>query len=258
MDKEPSFVSAVANSFYSLLGIVKGTTVSNKALGDGQSEAYVKVVSKVMAALFAVDRLDGQTDHNWKARIPYVSMAINSLPSTTTGFSPWFIATGRELILPSNLTLSLPRERTNVPEAIRALWSTCQSTYDVVLRNSGLQLAKDKKRYDAHNVVTHDEYNVGDLVLYRKFALGVRDPKSFMSAFEAQIYIVVKRIGANYFIRPTNRPDLPKNHKVVHFNQIRPYIQRDEGTDRDRDKRIATRPARLGFEMNKADENAIH
>ena len=258
-DREPSFISAVSQHFYNLLGIKKLNTVAHKPLADGQSESYVKTVSKVMTALFATERLDGQTDHDWASRLPYVKMAINSVPSTTTGFSPHFIATGRELILPSNLSLSLPKSKMTVPQSVRTLWETAQRTYDAVLQNSGQQMAKAKKRYDAQNVITHEEFQEGDLVLYRKYASSLRDPKSFVGAFESQVYVITKRLGANYFIRPTNKPDTPKSHKCVHFNQIQPYIQRDNGMDRDAVRRAAGRPARLGFNLTDlSNEDTIH
>ena len=258
-DREPSFILAVSHQFYDLLGIKKLNTVSHKPLADGQSESYVKIVSKVMTTLFATERLDGQTDHDWAARLPYVKMAINSVPSTTTGFSPHYIATGRELILPSNLTLSLPKERMTVPQSVRSLWETAQQTYDAVLKNSGQQMAKAKTRYDAQNVIAHEEYHEGDLVLYRQYSSNLRDPKSFSSAFETQVYVITKKLGSNYFIRPTNKPDTPKNTKCVHFNQIRAYIQRDNGTDRDAVRRAAGRPARLGFNLtNLPNDETIH
>ena len=51
-DQEKSFSSEIANDFYKLMGIKKNRTVAHRPEADGQSEAYVKVVSNVMAALF--------------------------------------------------------------------------------------------------------------------------------------------------------------------------------------------------------------
>ena len=79
-DRERSFLSTLANEYYSLMNVEKRSTVSHRPESDGQSEAYVKLTSKIMTAVFMTDNLDGQTDTRWHLRLPLVETAINSTP----------------------------------------------------------------------------------------------------------------------------------------------------------------------------------
>ena len=74
--------------------------------------------------------------------------------------------------------------------------------------------------------------------------------------FRAEVYVIKKVLGVNYVIAPSEKVDGPE--RVVHHNQVRPYVQRNEeerAVTRDND--LKRRPQRLGLDVTDATDNEI-
>ena len=247
----------VAKQFYELLNVRKKQTVSHRPESDGTGEAFVKLTGQIMQALFGTEKLEtGMTDANWHVRLPYVELALNSTPSTTTGLSPFLVAFGTEMNLPSSLFLTIPRARQTVPQAVRDLQARQQKIFDIVFENSAKTARATKRYYDSKAIETDEHYSEGQTVLYRNFISSTNEPKSFQTLFSPVKYTILKRLGVNYVIAPK---DDPTKTKVVHFNHIVDIQERSEADEaRTRELRVKDTPKRFGFNIDDVAEGAIH
>ena len=233
-DREQGFMSKLSQEFYDLVGIKKRSTVSHRAQSDGLSEIMIKHVSGVMAVFFEADRYcnEGRTDSNWHLRLPQIEFCINSLPQSKTHFSPYFLATGRDPIIPSTLYMAIPQEKREVPASVREMRARQAKIFEIATRRMDTQRVNQSKYYDSHTFNNHIEYKEGDEVLYRDYSQHVSDPTSFRSMFKPTIFEIVKCMGVNYLIQAKEQHGPNKEaNRVVHFNQLKPFVRRDADRD---------------------------
>ena len=251
-DREKGFLSKMAMEFYELLGIKKRSTVFHRPEADGQSESYVKIVSKIMSALLMTDTLDGQTDFDWRKRLPFIELAINSTPSTATNFSPYYIMCGRDMLVPSPLFMEIPNDRRTIPHSVRTLRRTQKQIYDSVLKTTDYKQMQTKLFYDKKTTKNPEKYEEGEQVLYRDYKSYSYQPPSFSSKFLPEVYTIKKRLGVNYMIENDGKS------KVVHFNQLKKYVeQTEEEKENTRLRNNVSGPKRLGFNQQMSNEDEI-
>ena len=96
----------------------------------------------------------------WKIVLPTLEMVINSLPNSSTGFSPFYFNYGHEPVMQVQLLEGSEKISTeSVASFIRRITSDWELARENLKRSVGLQ----QKYYDRkHRDVT---YKVGDLVL---------------------------------------------------------------------------------------------
>ena len=113
-----------------------------------------------------------------------------------------------------------------------------------------------KKYYDERQATSDEGFEVNDTVLYRDHAGIVGEPRSFSSWYLKAVYVIVKRISNNYFIRlRDDEEDIPK---CVHFNQLKRYVPRTDERARTIQTRTQTdRPKRLGYEFEAVEEKTV-
>ena len=250
-DREKGFLAKIAMDFYELLGIRKRNTVAHRPEADGQSEAYVKIVSKIMTALLMTDSLQGEHDIFWHKRLPYIEYAINSTPSTATNLSPYYIITGRDMIVPSSLFHDIPQERKSVPESVRELRKRQKGIFDRVLDDTEKNALNFKRLYDKKVTENEEKYEEGEKVVYLNYKSHSLYPPSFSPKYLDTVFTVVRKLGVNYLISAGDQ------EKIVHFNQLKKYIEGplEQNEERKLRDKIA-RPKRLGFNCDN-DDNTI-
>ena len=153
---------------------------------------------------------------NWDLMLPTIEMTINSLPNSSTGYSPFFLNYGYHPVLPVELlkgdeNVSL-ESVDNFVERIQKEWK--------LAREHLLQSVKKQQMY--YNRQHRDiEYRVGDLVLLStknlKFKnVPVKLQKRFVGPFE-----VVEKIGAQAY-----KLQLPNDwtiHNVFHVSLLKKW-----------------------------------
>ena len=77
--------------------------------------------------------LTGGADKLWSYRFPLVALSVNATPSSTHGFLPYFVLTGREMPIPSSLFMDIPKEGEMVPTStIGTRLEFCQTNWGKV------------------------------------------------------------------------------------------------------------------------------
>jgi hypothetical protein len=105
----------------------------------------------------------------WLAELPHVIWGLNTQVSSATGFSPFFLVYGSEVVLPTGVTFGAPRiqfyDEGEAEQTRRIdLDSLEEQRLDVVMR----QARQDQQLYRYHDRnVKETSFNISDLVLRR-------------------------------------------------------------------------------------------
>ena len=95
----------------------------------------------------------------WEILLPTVELVINSLPNSSTGFSPFFLNYGYEPVTPIQLLRGDEIART---ESVAAFAQRVASDWNLARQNLDRSIRLQQKYYDKHRDVG---YKVGDFVL---------------------------------------------------------------------------------------------
>ena len=254
-DNEAGFVGEIANDMYNIFGVIKERNVPNRPLANGQAETFVKHSKNALASALLHDQSINGYKNKWPSRLREVEMALNAIPNTATGLSPFFIATGREFRLPSVLFNKIPEEQTTVPHSVRSLRSRLSNILEYVQTQTTEQFADSKTRWDEK--ANADEIPIGSKVLIRKYNLK-NEIRTLAPKYREGIYVVVRRTGANYLLRQMDAKDGNKDF-TVNRDQIKIFEETDKETERSKNRRQAMTEAqrRLGFLLEAEKNDAI-
>ncbi|XP_004959580.1 uncharacterized protein LOC101777535 [Setaria italica] len=106
-------------------------------------------------------------DGRWVAELPAVLWSLRMTPSNATGFTPFFMIYGSEVILPTNLEYGSPRVRAYDEQGNQTSLTNAQDQLDEARDMALLHLGKYQQalqRYHSRKVRGR-ALNVGDLVL---------------------------------------------------------------------------------------------
>ena len=99
-DRGAIFVSKFWESYFARFGVQLRRATAYHPQTDGQSERDIKTLQKVLESYVAATRDD------WDRHLPMAEFSINSMPSATTGKSPFFVLYGHEATKPIDLALA--------------------------------------------------------------------------------------------------------------------------------------------------------
>jgi hypothetical protein len=157
-DQGTQFESRLFQEVCHMLGIEKTRTTPFRPQSDGQSERNIRTLTKMMAMVT-------EKQENWDEHLPFISMAYRATPHESTGFSPNFLMFGRELYMPVDVMLSLPREDCATPaQYAQKLQKQLEYSYELARQTLRKNAERQSKLYNRN---THgDRMSAGDLVWY--------------------------------------------------------------------------------------------
>jgi hypothetical protein len=89
-DRGPQFASAIAREVYRLLGIRKLFTTAFHPQANGTAERCMQPLAQMLAAVV------NEAHNDWSSWLPHVAFSHNAHVNASTGFSPFYLAFGRE------------------------------------------------------------------------------------------------------------------------------------------------------------------
>lgn len=213
-DQGRNFESKLFTELCGLLQMHKTRTTSYHPQSNGMVERFNRTLLS-MLSLF-VD----SNQQNWDTLLPYVMMAYRSSTHATTGFSPYKVLFGREIVLPVDVVLGVGEteryDSTNdyVEKVAESLSTVVEAVKAHQLKASGRQ----KRCFDLK--VSHQFYTEGELVWVknrvRKRGLCPKLQRHFVGPF-----VVLERVtDVLYRIAPKEKG----LERVVHFNRLKPYV----------------------------------
>ena len=137
IDQGKQFESGIFQNMCKMFGIIKTRTSPYHPQGDGQVERFNRTIEDMLSMYV------NSKQHDWDLFIPMVLLAYRSSVHSSTGFSPNRLMFGREVRLPIDLALGLPRSQAGT-----------KSSYLSHLQDSMVycsEIARDKLRVAAEH-----------------------------------------------------------------------------------------------------------
>ena len=152
----------------------------------------------------------------WEILLPTVEMVINSLPNSSTGFSPFYLNYGHEPVMPVQLLEGNERISTeSVATFIRRITSDWELARENLKRSVGLQ----QKYYDRkHRDI---KYKVGDLVLLSTINLKMKGTPGKLQRRFVGPFRVIETIGQQAY--RLSLPEDWKIHSVFHVSLLKDW-----------------------------------
>ena len=208
-DRGTQFTSDFWKSLWDLTGTQLRFSTAYHPQTQGVVERMNSVVGQMLRCIIHENR-----DSSWDSLLPTVEMTINSLPNSSTGYSPFFLNYGYHPVLPVELLKGDEEVKT---EAVDNFVKRIQREWDHAKRNLLQSVQKQQQYYNQrHRMV---EYKVGDLLLLSSKNLSFKNipaklQKKFVGPFE-----VIEKIGPQAY--RLDLPDTWKIHNVFHVSLLK-------------------------------------
>lgn len=217
-DRGTHFTSSVMTALYDILKVKVKFHLSYHPQSSGQVERANRTIIHMLKKYVSSNGKD------WDVKLPLVLMAIRATPHRSTGVTPFEMMTGREMTLPLHLlyhpedvsvatAYTAHQYVTDLREHLRAMFAWAQENLEASVKGA-------KAYYD--RTASQHEYQVGDKVLYFRFAQPVGISRKFLPSWSGPFEILGKLSPVAYRIR-VSKPRQAPMYKWVHANQIKLY-----------------------------------
>jgi len=136
-DLGTEFENDLARELYNLLGIDKLRSSGYRPQTAGALERWHRVLNSMLAKVVSEHQRD------WPSLLSYVTFCYNASCHSATGYSPFFLMTGRDPRWNVDFILDNPanQSQTSVPEYVQEVRNRLATAHEIVRRN--LQTAAD-------------------------------------------------------------------------------------------------------------------
>ena len=213
-DQGRNFESRLFKEVCQLLNIHKTRTTPYHPQSDGMIERFNRTLGS-MLSLFVDDN-----QSNWDILLPYVMMAYRSSVHSSTGFTPYKVLFGKEIVLPVDVMLDLGNgeKGSSASEYVARLLETLSTVVDAV---KGHQLRASRKQKEDYDFRAHFQYySEGELVWVRGTARKRGLCPKLQRRFKGPYKIIERITEVLYRLRPVEGG----TETVVHFNRLKPCL----------------------------------
>lgn len=214
-DQGRSFESNVFQELCRLLNIHKTRTSPYHPQSDGLIERFNRTLLAMLSLFVEANQ------SNWDALLPYVMMAYRSSVHASTGFSPYKVLFGREMVLPVDIMLDMTVAEafSSVTEYVTRLVETLSSVVEAVKQHQAKAAGRQKANFDLR--ANFQYYSDGEFVWVsdkaRKRGLCPKLQRRFKGP-----YRVIERVTeVLYRVVPVGGVG---SETVIHFNRLKPYL----------------------------------
>jgi len=153
---------------------------------------------------------------HWEEFVSFYLMSHRATPHKTTGYSPFYLLHGREMLLPStdNLKARLPKDNTDEDQRLENLKWNLRSAYKVAAKANRKSHLNNKRLYERK--AKPREFEVQDLVYVYNPALKPGLTRKFAKPWIGPCQITKKISELNYEI-----VDLKGKYQVVQINRLK-------------------------------------
>lgn len=221
-DRGRNFMSKLVSALCELFEIKRYFTSSYHPQTNATVERANSTLAKTLAAY--VD--ENQT--NWPNLLPSIMMAFRSTPATeSTGFSPYQLVFGKEMILPVDVGLlpkpSLPAQ---TKQFVDDLLNQLQIARDIAKKN--MEFAKEKSKIRFDKKAKTPDFQVNDKVYLRQNA--VKPGLSHKLSPKWVGPYTITKIGPNYTYKIKNCETNKLHKALVNATRLK-HFQENIGLD---------------------------
>lgn len=218
-DRDPRFLSAFWQQLWELCGTRLDMSTPYHAQTDGQTERVNRWLEDALRAYVNTQQDD------WDEHLVAMEFAYNDKTQASTGFSPFYLNTGRHPRTPASL-LNLRGVKTVAPKATTFI---TRLSKDLNLARQNLERARETMAKWANQKRRHHEFKESDEVMLATENLNVQDPgparklrHKWVGPFvvEKVINPVALRLGRG---QGCSLPESYKFHPVVHVHWLKPF-----------------------------------
>jgi len=240
-DRASTFTSKFAEHVYKALGVDLKISTARHQQTDGQAENAIKTV-KSMCLHFANYHQD-----DWDDKIWALEFAFNNADNSSTGYSPFYLDTGRHPRTPSTLDLATPSPAAN--GLIAHLKDILAVAQDHVRLAQDRQAAQYNKRHVPRS------HPVGSLVLLSRegitFAPDSQRPNALLSPWLGPFKVLEALPRDNYQLE---LPHTMRIHPVFHISKLTAYVDPMTAFP---DRPLPSRPPPVDVDSNEYEVEAI-
>ena len=142
-DQGQAFMSSFFQGTCKILGVRRLRTSSYHPQSNGVIERFHNSLHEGLSHYI------NSTNTNWDTLVPFYLMSSRATPHSSTGFSPFYLLHGREMVLPNSddLKAKLPQENPSYQQRLENFRSNLNLAYELV--------AKANKRSHDRNMLTN-------------------------------------------------------------------------------------------------------
>ena len=137
---------------------------------------------------------------NWDTLIPFYLMAYRATPHGSSGFSPYYLLHGREMILPTTHSIrakvSPEISGTDYTSKLENLKSSLKSAYKSVRQNTHKTYTSNKRYYDRR--AKERVFSVGDIVYLFSPAMKPGQSRKFNQWWVWPFKVLARSSSLNY------------------------------------------------------------
>ena len=221
-DQGRNFESQVFEEMCHLLNINKTRSTAYHPEGNGQVENLHKTLKSMLKT-----RVDDDPQR-WDEQLDYCMMAFRSSVHSSTEHTPFELMFGREMRIPLDVMMgSGPMgSEDSYSEFVADLQGSLEAAYRDVRQNLKVAQRRQKDAYDKG--VRHMLFQPGDLVLRYDPQLKPGEVNKFHRQWEGPYEIVERVTDVTYRVKKVRGHS--RKSRVVHFNNLRLYKRRQEGS----------------------------
>lgn len=210
-DRDPRFTSKFWDSLFGLLDTKLAMSTSFHPQTDGQSERANRTLEDMLRA-YCHDRQD-----TWDTRLAAAEFAYNNSVNDSTGFTPFFLDSGRHPHTPATLLSGTSRPSYNVAsERFLTQWRS-----DIEHAKTNIRAAQERQAKYANLKRRDYAFRVGDRVLLSSKDINLKDLTPKLRLKYLGPWKIIKVISPVAY-----KLDLPlslKVHPVFHISKLARY-----------------------------------
>ena len=216
-DSGPDMVSTIVQTLYDSFNIknIRITSYNSKANGG---------VERQNSTILAILRRFCMNDpKSWSQYLNYAVLSINSMKSSSSGYTPFELLHGISMKSPLDIQLPKPRRYTNTDQekAYQHWYKNITNMRDIAKDILNYSKQVQKKMYDRkckpHNL------KIGDTVYVSRPAIGIGIDPKLSSKFPTK-YIIIKFIGTTNVILEDNNGN--QMERSMHINRLKKVPER--------------------------------
>jgi hypothetical protein len=210
-DQGAAFMSSFFNETCQIMGDHKSHTSSYHPMSNGHVERMHRTLHT------ALSHYVNQSHTDWDLKVPLFLMAYHSTPHSTTGYSPFYLLHGREMVTPANenLEAKVPKPTQALEQQLEDLKWRLKTAFMAVASANQRAHRTNKTRYDRRAKVR--KFKKGELVYLFNPAVKPRHSRKFHFPWSGPFQITAKLSDLNYELMGHQAKKF-----VVHVNRLKP------------------------------------
>uniref|UniRef100_A0A3B1K7E5 Integrase catalytic domain-containing protein n=1 Tax=Astyanax mexicanus TaxID=7994 RepID=A0A3B1K7E5_ASTMX len=213
-DQGRNFESHLFSELCRLLNMHKSRTSPYRPQSDGLIERFNRTLLSMLSLFVDANQQD------WDALLPFVMMAYRSSVHASTGFTPYRVLFGHEIVLPVDVLLNtgVQEKFQTTNEYVSRMEGILSTVCEAVKKHQIRASEGQKQNFDVK--VNFQYYSEGELVWVKNEARKRGVCPKLQRRYRGPYRVLEKLSDVLYRIQSEESG----SEMVVHFNRIKPYV----------------------------------